>query len=382
MDRIHRIDLQPLLDRREGFCISLYMSCSVGGRDSREDEVRLRDLVSEAEKTLIDRGLRRIAAEELTAPVRSLPDDIDAWRRRGPGLAAFVSPGFVRVFNVAGNLQAAVLVDHQFHIRPLLGLMAEDDRFHVLAISQNSVRFFTGDAKALYEAPLAGAPKNLKEAIDIEGAEHGRRYHSGMAGEAGKRAALHHGQGGKPEAIKENLREFLRPVACAVDKALNGEQAPLVLATVEATVSLWREISRYKFLLDDYVAGSPDHLSASELHAKAWPIVEPALNRRQQLAWQRLQEAAGSKVSFGLEKIVPAAMRAQIDSLFIDPAQTRWGRYHLENESVEIHDQPQPGDEDLVQLAAVETLKHKGSVFTLQSSNAQRGQIAEALLRF
>jgi len=382
MDRIHRTDLQPLLDRREGFCISLYMPCSVGGRDSREDEVRLRGLVSEAVETLVQRGMRRPTAEELTAPLRSLSDDIDAWQHRGPGLAAFAAPGFVRVFNVEGALQAAALVDHQFHIRPLLGLLAEDDRFHLLAISQNALRFFTGDAKALHEAPLPGVPKNLKEAIDIEDAEHGRRYHSGMAGEAGKRAAIHHGQGGKPEMIKENMREFLRPVACVVDKALNGEQAPLVLATVEATVSLWREVSHYKFLLDDYVAGSPDHLSASELHAKAWPLVEPALQRRQQLAWQRLQEAAGSKVSFGLEKIVPAAMRAQIDSLFIDPAQTRWGRYHMENESVEIHNEPRPGDEDLIELAAIETLKHKGDVFRLPNGSATRHEIAEALLRF
>jgi hypothetical protein len=167
-----------------------------------------------------------------------------------------------------------------------------------------------------------------------------------------------------------------------IDRRLNGEQAPLVLATVEATVPIWRDASRYKFLLDDFVAGNPDRLAPHELHAKAWPLVQPALTRRRQLAWQRLQEAPGSKVSVGLQKIGPAAIRAQIDSLFIDPTKTHWGRYRLEDESVEVHEQPQPGDQDLVELAAVETLKHKGDVFALQRSNGAPGEVAEALLRF
>src|SRR4051812_12353122 len=102
MDRIHRTDLQPLLDRRDGLCVSLFMPCTPAGRDSREDEVRLRDLLREAEEVLIRRGLRRPDAAALVAPLRALPEDIDSWRHRGQSLAAFVAPGFLRVFNVNG----------------------------------------------------------------------------------------------------------------------------------------------------------------------------------------------------------------------------------------------------------------------------------------
>ena len=381
MDRIHRTDLRPLLDRREGLCVSLFVPCAAPGRDSREDAIRLRDLVDKAEDVLIGRGMPRRHALDLVAPLRALPDDDAVWQHRGRGIAAFVAPRFLRVFNVGGILQPAALVDHQFHIRPLLGLISEDDRFYVLALSQNGVRFFSGDAKELRLAPLPGVPRNLSEAIDLEDKEHGLRFHSGMSGNTGKQRALYHGQGGKPDVIKDNLREYLRRVAAVVDKRLNGEQAPLILATVEATVPLWREVSRYKFLLVDYVAGNPDHLSASQLHAKAWPLAAPALDRRRQLARQRLEQAAGSRVRFGLEKVIPAAMRAQIDTLFIDPAQTRFGRYHGDNETVEIHDQPGPGDQDLVELAAVETLRNKGDVFAFDG-NSTSGEIAEAVLRF
>ena len=53
--------------------------------------------------------------------------------------------------------------------------------------------------------------------------------------------------------------------AAAMDKRLKDERAPLILATVEATVPLWREVSDYKYLVDDFVNGNPDHSSGVSL---------------------------------------------------------------------------------------------------------------------
>ena len=50
--------------------------------------------------------------------------------------------------------------------------------------------------------------------------------------------------------------------------------------------------------------------------------------------------------------------------------------------SMEVHDQKQPGDADLIEVAATETLRRDGHVFPLTSDNGVSTAAAEALLRF
>jgi len=358
------------------------MPMHVRDRNATEDPIRLRKLADEAEEKLTDGGMRRGDAGKLLAPLRDLLQDYQGWQHRGRSLAFFAAPGFARSFHVAGELPASADVNDHFCVLPLLPLITDEERFFVLALSQNAVRLFAGDADALREVPLPGAPKDLKAAINIEDAEHAKRYHSGMAGDVGKQQAIFHGQGGKPETIKEDLRQFLRQLAPVVDKQLNGEHAPLVLATVEATVPLWREVSHYKFLLEDFIAGSPDHLTSAQLHAKAWPLVQPALAGHRQWCEKRLLEAEGAKVANSLRDIVPAAIMGRVSALFIDCRRSRWGHYDAANHTCVLHGDREPDDQDLVELAVIETVRQGGDVFDMRPEESGATEAANALLRF
>src|SRR5688572_22975097 len=94
MNRIRRADLELLVKHTAGPCVSLFMPCTPGSRDSREDAVRIRELADQAERELMDHGLRRPEASELVASIRALPDDEGNWQYRGQGLAVFAAPGF------------------------------------------------------------------------------------------------------------------------------------------------------------------------------------------------------------------------------------------------------------------------------------------------
>jgi hypothetical protein len=382
MNRIRRADLQQLLEPREGPCVSISLPMHLTGRDGMEDPVRLRNLADQAEDALVNRGLRSPSARNLLAPVRALPADNLAWQHRGEAVAIFVAPNFLRVLHASGRIEASVHVNDRFCVRPLLPLITEDDRFFLLAISQNRVRLFEGDAIKLSELEVTGIPRNMNDALKIENADRGEQVHSAMRGSLGKQAAVFHGQGGKPETAKEDLRQFLQQVASVVDRRLMGERVPLVVATVAATLPLWREISRYSYLADGFVAGNPDHLTPSELHAKSWLVAEPAVARRRDWLQQRLNKAEGTRVSAGLRQIVPAAIAGRIDALFLDCTSSRWGRYDAESHSAVIHAAREPGDQDLVELAAVETLRHRGEVIAVPHNNGKSGAEAEALLRF
>jgi hypothetical protein len=384
MDRIERKDLQSLIELDVRPCVSLFMPLNPAGRDGIGDAVRLRKLADDAEEMLTKRGLRRPEARELLASVRALPDDNAAWQRRGKSLAVFAAPGTLRVFHGNGRMEERAFVDDRFHVRPLIPHLAHDDRFFLLALSQNSVRLLEGNELGLKEIAVPGMPPNRDVALNIDEVPRGSQVHSAMRGDQGqgKQAGVFHGQGGKGETLKEDLRSFVRQVAQAVDKKLQREQAPLILATVELTVPIWRETSRYPYTTDAFVSGNPDYLSPHELHAKAWPLVQPALRAEREVLHRRLHEKENARAAFGLPQVVAAAVRGQIDSLFVDCSQPQWGTYDPESEMVDLHAQPRPGDIDLVELAVAETLRNGGRVFATPAPGASSPCQVEALLRY
>lgn len=383
MDRIRTKDLRSLLAYEGRPCVSLFLPQHPTGRDGMEDAVHLRNAADQAEALLVERGMRRPEARDLMAPVRSLPDDDVAWQKRGASLAIFVAPGMLQVFRGNGTLAEGIFVEDRFHVRPLVPQVMDNGKFFVLALSQKSPRLFEGHPLGLDAVEVPGLPASLEEALNIDVTDRGSQVHSAMRGSQGKQAGVFHGQGGKPETAKDDLKSFLRLVAQAVDQRLNGERAPLILATVASTAPLYREVSRYPHLLTEVVAGNPDHLTGHELHAKAWPLVEPALAREREMIRRRLHTAEGSaKASLGLYFVVPEAIRGKIDTLFVDCARPWWGKYDRENETIKLHAERQPGDDDLVELATVATLKHGGRVFAITPSAANADAAAEALLRY
>ena len=384
MKRILRHDLEVLLAPQSAACVSIYLPFHLLGRDGLQDSIRLRLLLEQAEQQLIGRGMSVAEARDLLAPARKLPEDEPAWQNRGRWMAIFLTPGLMRTFEGSGPMDEALFVDDVFHVRPLLPQVTERDRFFLLAVSQNAVRMFEGDSAGLDEIELPGLPKNLEQALNIEGAPRGSQVHAavrgGQTGKHGKQESVFHGQGGEADTRKAELELFLRQVAAVVDQRLIEERAPLVLATVADHVPMWRAASCYEHLLCDFVAGCPDYLTPQELHAKAWPLVQPELDRDRDRLHRRLTHAQGN-VMFGLKQVVPAAAHGRIDTLFIDCTRPHWGRYDAERLDVELHDEPRTGDADLVELAAVETLRHRGHVYALTPETASAAN-AEALLRY
>jgi hypothetical protein len=376
MERVRRTDLDDILAYSGGPCVSLFLPLHPAGRDGMEDAVRLRNLTGDAEEQLVARGMRRPDAVALLEPARALPDDNLAWQHRDRAAAIFLAPQFFRAVKFHRDLEPSLHVDDHFHLRPILPLIDDEQRFFVLALSQDSVCLLEGDADGLHEVSVRGLPHDLAAALNTGG----RGEAPAPTAASGQPQVVLEGEHGNSRAAQDDLQLFLRRVAAAVDKHLEGDRAPLVLATIADYVPLWREASRYAHRVEDFVAGNARDLTSPQLHAKAWRIAEPLLRHRREWLHDRLLNATGAgKATFGLPDVVPAAIGGRIEALFIDCAQPRWGRYSAGDHTARVHDQPQPGDEDLVELAATETLRHRGEVY---AANLGSGRTAEALLRW
>jgi hypothetical protein len=290
MDLIRRETVRELLASINGPCVSVFAPLHPGTADARQDAIRLRKFLSPAEEQLVDRGLGRHAARELLAPLRRLTDGNTPWKYEGHGLAMFLAPGFERTFPLAAHVEEALYVDDRFHLRPLLPLVTEGDRFFVLALSQNNVRLLEGWAGGLVNRGFPG-PHEFDGTTNVNHMMRGDKVHEGVESSVDRRAA--HVKG--PRKSKEDLRHFVREVASHVDERLRGESAPLVLATTELTAQLWREESKYRHTLGAFVQGNADYLPTDELHARAWPLVEPALVKGRQVPASNSRRATAGR---------------------------------------------------------------------------------------
>ena len=114
--------------------------------------------------------------------------------------------------------------------------------------------------------------------------------------------------------------------------------------------------------------GHPDRWSAKELHDKAWTVVQPHFQETQQKLAAQYRELRGTgRTANDVASIVAAAYQGQIQYLFVALDQEQWGSFDPTALKAEAHAMPQPGDEDLLNLAAVHALSHKGTVYAVAS---------------
>ena len=367
MTALRTEDLQTLLVEREGPCVSLYLPTHRTGREMQQDPIRLKNLLRQAEGELASVAIRSTDAAGLLKPARDLLAEPSFWEHASDGLAVFLAPGFVRTYRLPASFQEKCVVSGAFHLKSLLPLLSGDGQFYVLALSQKHVRLLQGSRFSVGELEPDGMPGSLKEALWVDDPERVLQYHSGTPSGGGRRDAVYHGQGGAPDVEKSNLLRYFRRVDEALVEFLEGQSAPLVLAGVDHYFPIYREASRYPNLVDGGVKGSPDDLSAAELHDRAWALVEPIFHAEQDKASGRYAEHAGKgKTSETLADIVPAAHHGRVETLFVALGEQRWGAFIPDGTgSVILHDAYEQGDRDLLDVAAAATLKAGGRVYAL-----------------
>jgi hypothetical protein len=363
MDIFTQVDLKTLSGAVQGPCVSLFMPAHRGG--SEQDPIRWKNLLRRAEELLTARGMRATAVQELLRPATHLVDDVAFWKGQSDGLAFFLAPGLARRYRVPLPLAELVVVGERFHLKPLLPLLARDGRFYVLAISQNRVRLLQGSAHAVDEVDLKGVPANLAEALRFHDRDEPLRFH-GRPTSSGGWGAIFSGQGVGIDDHKDDLLRYFQQIDRGLHELLREAKAPLVLASVEYLWPIYRQANTYPHLLDQGVGGNPDRLSAQELHGRAWAVVGPAFQKARDSAAAQYDQLSGTgRTANDLAEVVGAAVQGKVETLFVARDVERWGTFDAAAGSLVIHDRQQVGDEDLLNLAALHTLQHRGTVYAV-----------------
>lgn len=388
-DTLDRQAIEHLLVAPEGPCISFFLPIySRGSHEVPTEPLRLKRLLETAEHQLAMQGLGTAQIESFLTPVSALTEpNKEYWLQQSEGLALFVTPGVFQSYWVTFPIPERVVVDRRFAITPLLPILAGEETFFLLALSQNAVRFFQGNRDQLTAVALPDAPASLAEALRYDEAERSLQLHStGSATRPGRRPAVFHGQGvaGDEAIVRSNLRRYLQAVARAVAAHLATEKAPLVLAGVDVDQGLYRQVADNPQLLAQGIPGNPDRVSEKALHASAWQLVAGHFQQAKADAVARYQQLAGQddgRTVDKLSEVLRAAIYQAVDTLLISNTEPIWGRWVAAESQVLIHEQANPGDEDLVNWAVVQTLNNRGAVYQVEPAQLPATAVLAAILR-
>jgi len=387
MDLLSRNDLGTLLERRPGWHVSIFMPMIHRGAETQQNSIRCKTLLRQAEEHLLANRLRPQEMQALLQPVQQLLANHVFWQRQSHGLALFLAPQIFRAYSVPLPLDELVVVAHRFHSKPLLPLLSGDGHFFVLALSQKEIRLLRGTRFSIDAVELPGVPQGVAEALRYDDIEKKGHHYPGSQGRpaGGVSPLAGHGVGiddGTHEPNDAILRYF-QQVNTGLHAFLHDEHAPLVLAGVEFLLPLFRRANTYPYLLEEGVTGNPEGLRPEELQERAWPIVQPHLQRAQKGAADQYRQLVGTgRASRDLSTIVTAAYDGRIATLFVAINVQQWGVFRNESREVEVHQEPTAGDEDLLDIAAAYTLLRRGTVYAVDPEHMPDATPAAAILRY
>jgi Bacterial archaeo-eukaryotic release factor family 7 len=386
---LSRESLQTLMETQHGPCISLFMPTDRTGVGGQQDQLRIRRLIREAEGLVRGKAqLHSAQVEDLLEPLRALLDNEQFWSHAGDGLAIFRSPGVFRSLRLPSSFKEQVVVGDHFYLRPLLPLLTRDGRFYILALSQNAVRLLACTHDHVNELPLPEqVPASLAEFLKDEERENDLQSHSsasfGTVGKAGRHPTIFHGQGVGTDDAKDDLLRYFQRIDRGLHDRLRDETAPLVLAGVEYLFPIYQEANSYPHLLEQGIAGNPDKQKAETLRGKAWAIVEPVVLQAQQEAAALYRDFASTeRTSRNTNEIASAAYYGRVACLFVARDQEKWGTFDPATDTLQVHERAEPGDEDLLDLAAIQTLLHGGSVYAVEQTDMPDDAPLAAVFRY
>ena len=383
MDAITRPIFESLMRYGGWPCLSLYLPTHPGGFEAQAGRVRLKNLLVEAEERLVARGIRPVEARDFVASTCELVDDHDFWRNQTNGLAVFLSPETTRSYWLPTAVPELAVVNARFHVAPLLPLVDRESEFYILTVSENHVRLLKADRWQATEVAVPKLPKSAAAALHYDHPSDTRQFHTAVLGRHMSKLGAYHGSGDFFEQEKSELLEYFRVIDRSLHPVLRVERVPLLFVGVDYLFPIFRQANTYPHLAESHLHGNPDTWSDQQLHAKAWSCISAKFDEPVQTAQARYATLAGDGwKSDDLRVVLNAAHQGQVDTLLADIQHPVWGKWNNDQQRLRIDAERRADSDDMLDLAVVQTLTHRGVAYSICSTELQPRKHCAAIFRY
>lgn len=366
-----------------GPCISILLPFEADGPQSAQNRTRLKHAIAKAKELLSEKKLGENEAQLLLAPLREFMEDSSSGAGDYKSLALYRSNETFQVFRVPIQLRETVMLGDHFAIAPLLPLLNDGRVFYILALSQKHIRLLRCTGHSSEEVALPESiPTTLWDDKGSDQPDHDQENRGAAGPSVGAMKGVMSSTNTDREARDEYLLHFYKHVSKGVNELLKNEKAPLVIAGVDYEIALFRRENSYPHLAEDAVHGAADGLKGGELHKRALEAVQPYFDAPLKLALEKFDKQPGDRRSTTLKDIVKGAFDGRVSELILAEGAQYMGNFDQATDSARGHKQPLPGDEDLLNAAAVQTILHAGQVFVVPPNKVPHGAPAIALFRY
>jgi hypothetical protein len=384
---ITRDDLVSLSDTKQGVAVSFYLPTQRAGKPTRENPIRMKNRIVEVRQRLESIGWGPRDIDTLLSPALNLLDDYDFWQHQLDGLALFMAEDEEHRLQVDRDLPDLSVVGPRFHLKPLIPLLNEQEKFYVLAASLGKTRLFEVDRTTAKELDLPeDTPRSLAQSLRFtdDDPDTTVRHHVANRGESREAEASYHGSGPEQPDRKTEILTFFRMLDNGVREVVAGTERPLLFMGVDYLHPLYQEANHYPHLLEgDWVKGNPDQWGPDDIRRHAWEAVRERFEQPRRDAAARYRELAGTgSTGEDLEEVINAGVDGRVDTLFVALDRERWGSYDATERGLKDGEASVLEAEDLLDRAAVEAMRTGAAVFPLPAEEIPSGGDMCAIYRF
>jgi len=372
-----RLELVQDLIRSNGHRITILLPPYRPGEQGKSMAGLLKIYLQDLSHQLVARRTPEPVTADLLKPLQELIEDEKFSGGARFGRAIFRSRDVFQQFELLGPVKAQCTVGSYFQIRPILADLHFPPEFYLLKLSKKRVEL---NRCANLHAEIVrlpkGVPETLDEALEFKQPDHDLENRS-FAGAS--TAAIRFGTGSGRETQHAYLADFYRMVDRGIFELLHGGNAPLVLAGVDEDTAAYRMAHTYPNLLSRSIHGSPSGpWLEQDLLEQAYSIVRAEqVDRAAASLMESRDRLAPARFTTDLDTVLGAAADGRVEKLYIDESAQKTG--HLPDGKSERRVQE---DEDLLNVAAVETILHGGVAFALPPNKMPDGGAIAAAFRY
>jgi hypothetical protein len=361
-----------------GPCTTLVLPPHHPGERAESAAAFLKTSLQSIAQQFADRRVPKAVGIDVVAPLEHLAED-SGWSA-GSHLGSVIlrSPEVFCQFQLTQPVRPSLTVAGCFAIRRLLGECRAPKVFYILPLSKESVGLFRCAASQAEAVELPErTPMTLEGAMEFEPPDHDLENRSASGSSAGARSRIRFGTGSGRETAHAHLADFYKLVDRGVHQLLRESEIPLLLAGVDEDLVAYRAVNTYRRLAKASLHGSAN-LSSPEAETVVYArsLLRAEEREREAQALKEITDrTAPDRLLTDPHAIINAAFDGRVRQLYV-------------NESAEVSDVFERGNyrtwgkEDLLNLSAVQTLLHRGSVFELSGNTMPSGAAAVAMLRY
>jgi Bacterial archaeo-eukaryotic release factor family 3 len=381
-------ELNRLVASQGGPHVSIFLPTHSSAVDAKQDVIRFKNQLREAEIQLADDWMREGDVAEFLGPLKALVYDEAFWATRQNGLAFFLARDELHMYRLGTPLEEKLSISRDYFIRPMISAVHQPSRGFVLTLSEHKVRLYEIEDESIHSVAISDLPDNLEAMLNYTSVDRGQQTHAGGSPREGKRKTVFHGHGGKADTHKEDLQHFFRAVDESILARLRESEALLILACIDTWFPIYETVNSYTNLSSEYLPGNADYLSPQEILQKARPILLAKSEERKNEVLQKVQEHLHtSRASADAAEVIRAAFQGRIHTLFFEQNARIDGRFDATAQTTVLHpcdkpNQHNPYYSDLVEQTLVQTLRHNGEAYSMTLASMPEQSSLAALFRY